>query len=276
MQAVAKVKRLCKIKKAGHTGTLDPLATGVLPICTGRATRIAQYLLASDKIYRTQLLLGITTDTYDSEGKVLEEREVPELTEADLETVLQEYRGEIQQVPPAFSALKVKGKRAYELAREGKEVKLDPRTVTVHELKLEVFEPPFATLYCKVSKGTYIRSLIRDIGESLGCGAHMTQLRRLQAGQHLIEDAITFEELEANLDKFEGWMQSIPQALSHLPRVILTEPETERLLHGQVIPSLYEKSPSTGPLHLAVTPEEELIALLLPQEKGWKLQGVFN
>ena len=278
MKALAIVKRLLRCKKAGHTGTLDPLATGVLPICFGKATGIARYLLADDKTYRVTFQLGISTDTCDSEGEILLERPVPAITAEQAESVLDDFRGEQMQRPPAYSALKVDGKRAYELARKGEDVKLAPRPVIVHELVMEEKTDNTWTLFCHVSKGTYIRSLVRDIGEKLSCGAHLTSLRRLQSGQFSLEDAWTLEEIEEDTEKTLEAIQPLQQVLREYPILALEEEEAFRLSQGLINYQLRERQPEQEGLHLALRPDGELLALLRTteeEEKPWKIEKVF-
>lgn len=180
------VKRLYGAAKAGHTGALDPLATGVLPLCFGEATKFSQMMLDSDKAYITTARLGIRTETGDSEGAVVEEKPVPALTEAQVEAVLEEFRGNIQQVPSMYSALKHQGKPLYEYAREGIEIDRPARPVTIYELKLLAVREQELDLAVTCTKGTYIRSLVEDIGEALGCGAHVCALRRTLASGYTL------------------------------------------------------------------------------------------
>lgn len=275
MSAVSRVKRALNIRKAGHTGTLDPIATGLLPICLGHATRVAGMLLATDKAYRAEMQLGMTTDTFDSEGQVTQERPVPSnLDEADLEQVLTQYRGDIEQVPPAFSALKVNGKRAYQLAREGKKVELKARQVHVKQLQLEHWDSPTATLFCDVSKGTYIRSLIRDMGEDLNCGAHMTALRRTRVGPFSLDDAISLEELKANPEAAVDHIIPLFDLFPTWPVMTLNEHE-ERLFGNGAIPySFQERTPLAESPHRVVSPEGELMGFVTHSEE-WKVLKIF-
>jgi tRNA pseudouridine55 synthase len=180
--ALQAVKRLYRARKAGHTGSLDPLATGLLPICFGEATKISGFLLDADKHYRVQCRLGVRTNTGDAEGEVLEQRPVEGITEAALRKVIEGFIGDIEQIPPMYSALKHKGERLYNLARQGVEVEREARTVTIHALELLDFGGDTAELRVHCSKGTYVRTLVEDIGALLGCGAHVSGLRRLGVG----------------------------------------------------------------------------------------------
>lgn len=233
------VKHRYQAEKAGHTGSLDPLATGVLPICLGEATKFSHYLLEADKVYHTRLRLGQKTTTADAEGEVTSERPVPALTAEALERVLDGFRGDILQVPSMYSALKQDGRPLYELARAGIEVKREARPVTIHELTLDVLEPPFAELTVSCSKGTYIRNLVEDIGEALGCGAHVVALRRLQAGPFRIAQTSTREQVaEAEQQGFaalDALLQPSWAGLDGWPRVELSENSAYYLRHGNPV-----------------------------------------
>lgn len=194
--ALQKVKRIFRANKAGHTGALDPLATGMLPICLGEATKFSQYLLDADKRYRVIARLGQRTDTSDADGQVISEREVT-FTQAQLDEALESFRGETQQVPSMYSALKYQGRPLYEYARQGVEVPREARSITVHELQFIRWQENELELEIHCSKGTYIRTIIDDLGEKLGCGAHVIMLRRLQVARYPIEKMITLEQLNA-------------------------------------------------------------------------------
>ena len=276
MQAVSRIKRALKVKKAGHTGTLDPMATGVLPICIGQATRIAQFLLASDKFYRATMKLGQSTDTDDKEGTVLEERDVPnDITLEQLEQIFDDYRGTISQRPPIYSALKVNGKRAYALAREGKEVVLQPREVTVHQLDIESFNGDDLVFSCRVSKGTYIRSLIRDIGEQLGTLAHMTALERTRVDTYTLSQALSLDAVKASPEDAKKTLIPLAKALSHLP-ALPSEEEDLRLISNGQIPYSFPppKEDASGP-HMILRTDGTLLALVEPKHNTWKLIRVF-
>lgn len=196
---VRRLRRILKIRKIGHTGTLDPMATGILVVCTGRGTKLAQEIEGQEKTYVAGFELGYKTETYDTEGEVTHRTD----RGADIEEVekaLESFRGEIDQVPPMYSALKVNGKRLYELAREGKEVERKSRRVSIEKLEILDFDGRKGTLLCTVSKGTYIRSLIYDIGEVLGTYAVMTSLRRTQVGEYTLERAYTLDDIEAMVE----------------------------------------------------------------------------
>ena len=231
-RVVEKVKRNLKTK-AGHTGTLDPIATGLLVILTGRATRFAWIFQSLDKGYLTDALLGITTDTYDVEGKIIERREVKVDCEEVRRTV-EGFRGEILQTPPPFSAKKIGGKRAYRLARKGKEPELKPIKVNIKEIKLTNCSPPRFSFYCLVSSGTYIRSLVNDIGLKLGTGAVIENLRRTQVGVFRINDAVALEEFLSSENPFR-YLIPIESALSFLPEVRVDTFTGDRVLKGMSV-----------------------------------------
>ncbi|WP_457943641.1 tRNA pseudouridine(55) synthase TruB [Vreelandella alkaliphila] len=233
--ALQRVRRLFEAQKAGHTGTLDPMATGLLPICLGEATKFSAHLLEADKMYRTRVELGVITDTGDAEGTVIERREVPRLTAGDVESVLARFHGEIDQVPPMYSALKHQGKKLYELAREGKHVERAARRVSVYDARLLAFEGTAFEIEVSCSKGTYIRTLAEDIGHALGCGAHISQLRRLKTGPFTDDAMWTLEGLEALADQATREAELMPAdvLVDHLPSLTVDETAYGRLAHGQ-------------------------------------------
>lgn len=192
---VAAVRRFLRIKKAGHTGTLDPMATGVLPICLGEATRVVSFLTEGDKTYEAEVRLGSSTDTQDRTGKTLAEAPVGEMSRERLLEALATFRGELAQIPPMYSAIRVDGKRLYELAREGKEIERAARPVTIHQLELLSFAPPLFAIRVRCSKGTYVRTLAHDLGERLGTHAHLWSLRRTASGPFDIEQSIPLAAL---------------------------------------------------------------------------------
>ena len=206
---VACVKRICGERHAGHAGTLDPLATGVLPICLGQATRVIEFLFDETKTYRAQVELGITTDTYDSTGKVLRTADPSGVSREMIEKALVKFRGSILQTPPMYSAVKHQGKPLYKLARSGIEVERKSRPTQIHSLEIIDWQPPVVTLDIVCGKGTYIRSLAFDLGEALGCGANMKSLIRLRVGPFNIEDALTLPQLEDVFTRAAGRSTSI-------------------------------------------------------------------
>ena len=215
---VAKLRGILHEKRIGHAGTLDPMATGVLPVFVGRATRGVEFFEHAEKTYDTVLLLGRTTDTQDVTGTVLAEKAV-HLSPADMERVLPRFRGEILQVPPMYSALKVNGKKLYELARKGQEVERQPRPITVFELTNLGFDGTRLSLRVKCSKGTYIRTLCQDIGEALGCGGCMEQLTRTRVGSFLLEDSLKLDEIEHLRDegRIAEYIVPVEEALAGYP-----------------------------------------------------------
>ena len=232
-----KVKRLFKANKAGHTGALDPLATGMLPICLGEATKFSQFLLDSDKRYVVTAKLGERTDTSDAEGQVVQSREV-NVAEADILAALSAFRGEILQVPTMFSALKHNGKPLYEYARAGITVEREARPITIFELKFIDYQAPFLTLEVHCSKGTYIRTLVDDLGEALGCGAHVTMLRRLAVADYPIEEMMPIEDLALLADSFpsselDRLLLPMDTAVASLPQLNLTAGQTKAVGFGQ-------------------------------------------
>ncbi|MYM32043.1 tRNA pseudouridine(55) synthase TruB [Duganella sp. CY15W] len=232
--ALIKAKRILNAKKAGHTGTLDPFATGLLPLCFGEATKFSQDLLEADKSYDTTVHLGQTTDTGDTEGQVLETREV-HVTLAQIEAVLAQFRGPIKQVPPMYSALKRDGKPLYEYAREGITLEREARDVVIHKLELISYEAPFLKLSVTCSKGTYIRVLGEDIGAALGCGAHLNALRRTQVGELTTDRMITLDDLAAHAAPLD-LLSPVDALLSSFPSLQLNADLAKRFLNGQRLP----------------------------------------
>ncbi|MFO0597134.1 MAG: tRNA pseudouridine(55) synthase TruB [Myxococcaceae bacterium] len=254
---VRDVRRALKLKKVGHTGTLDPMATGVLPICVGDGTKIAQFILEATKAYDATLKLGATTDTLDADGKVLVTRPVPALTPQVLEQALAKFRGTFQQVPPMYSAIKVGGKRLYELARAGEEIERRPREVTVYELTLRDFSADEVKFSVRSSKGFFVRSLAADLGEALGCGAHLTALRRTQSGPFTLAQALPLADLVANPAIAAERVVGSSDALKDLPVVTLSAAEAERARHGGVV----EVAASLTGTHRVLEPSGALLAI---------------
>jgi tRNA pseudouridine55 synthase len=235
--ALQKAKRLLNAAKAGHTGTLDPMATGLLPICFGEATKFAGELLAADKRYAATVRLGVRTDTADAEGRITQTRPVA-VTREQVEAALARFRGDILQVPPMHSALKRDGKPLYEYARQGIELERTPRTVSVHALDLRAFAEDRLEFDVSCSKGTYIRTLAQDIGEVLGCGGHLTALRRTRIGNLDLESAITLDALEAlPAESRHALLQPADALLAGLPMLGLDEAAAQRFSHGQAVPA---------------------------------------
>lgn len=190
------IRRAFNIKKVGHAGTLDPMATGILVMLLGTATKLSNQLMSDEKEYEGVLKLGERTDTYDSQGKIVSKKSVPEFNKNDIEIVLNSFKGVVEQVPPMVSAIKHKGRKLYELARQGVEIKRKPRQITIHAIEIKNINLPYIGFSVQCSKGTYIRALASDIGDKLGCGAHLTELRRTRSGNFTLKDTISIEELE--------------------------------------------------------------------------------
>lgn len=243
--ALQKAKRLLRARKAGHTGSLDPLASGLLPLCLGEATKLSGFLLNTDKRYRVRVRLGAATATGDSEGAVTETHPVPPLTEASIESALAGFRGEIRQVPPMYSALKHQGQRLYDLARKGLEVEREAREVTVYELRLEGFDTTSLELEVHCSKGTYIRTLAEDLGRALGCGGHVEVLRRTAVGDLDVRAAHTLDQLEALADdERPGLLLPMDRIVADLPAVPLNDQMAFFVRQGQAV--LVPKAPTQG------------------------------
>lgn len=236
-QVIHEARRRLRVKKAGHTGTLDPMATGVLPVCLGEATRIVPFILEGDKSYEATVRLGAATDTQDRTGRIIAEAPVPHLTAADLEAVLARFRGAIDQAPPMFSAVRIDGKRLYELARQGKEVERAARRVTIYALALLELSVPDLRLRVRCSKGTYVRTLAHDIGEALGCHAHLTALRRTESAGFTLDQTIALNDLNRlPRDEIEKRLLSPERALGFLPGVTVPDDLVPRLVQGQRLP----------------------------------------
>ena len=227
---VSKLRGKLRTKRIGHGGTLDPMATGVLPVFVGRATRGVEFFEHAEKTYETVLQLGVLTDTEDTSGAVLETRPVS-VTAEQLLAVLARFRGEIMQIPPMYSALKVNGQKLYELARKGREVERQPRPITIHELELLAFTGETARLRVRCSKGTYIRTLCKDIGLALGCGGCMAALRRVQAGAYTEGEAVPLETLIAS-EEPEAYLRPVDTMFVSFPAITLTENQEKRCRNG--------------------------------------------
>ena len=227
---VSKLRGVLKTRRIGHGGTLDPMATGVLPVFVGRGTRAVEFFEHAEKVYEATLRLGLTTDTEDTTGTVLEEKEVA-ISKAEFLDVLPKFRGKIQQIPPMYSALKVNGQKLYDLARKGREVERQPREIEILELTCLEFSGCEARLRVRCSKGTYIRTLCKDIGEALGCGGCMAALRRVGAGEYTIEDSVSLEELVAAEDP-EKYLRPVDSMFRNYPSVTLTENQEKRCRNG--------------------------------------------
>ncbi len=268
------VRRGIGIRKVGHAGTLDPRASGVLVLCLGPATRLSEYLSTSSKRYEAVVRFGKSTQTYDAEGPVLRETgSAPTLDE--IEAVLPEFRGQIEQIPPPFSAIKVRGKKAYELARSGKQVDLESRTVTIHRLEVLDYRAPDLLLDVECTAGTYIRSLAHNLGERLKSGAHLANLRRTKAGPFTLEDAIPLPKIEVGFltNKWEKYIRPAADALPDFPKVLVEGEDLEKIRFGHRIEA---EAPASG-IARAIDPDGDLVAILEAVEDGtqWHPQKVF-
>jgi tRNA pseudouridine55 synthase len=250
---VRRVRRLFKTRKVGHGGTLDPLATGVLPVAIGDGTKILQFLLNDAKSYRAKLQFGVTTDTYDSEGQEVLKRAVPELKLAALDKLCQQFRGEIQQIPPMFSALKKDGVPLYKLARQGEFVEREARQVTINRLEIIEVDDDSMTIDVDCTKGTYIRSLVYDIGEALGCGAHMTALQRIYSAGFTISECYTLEKIES-LDDPQQALIPVVEAVRAYPLLEVSALGAQQLACG-IPPAAKEIA------NLCDLPDEQLVRL---------------
>ncbi|NQV69679.1 MAG: tRNA pseudouridine(55) synthase TruB [Pseudohongiella sp.] len=256
------VKRLYDANKAGHTGSLDPLATGVLPLCFGEATKVSQFLLNSDKKYRARVKLGIRTDSGDSEGLIIDSRSDFAVTRKDVEKALRNFAGEIDQIPPMHSALKVNGVPLYKLARKGETIEREPRRITIYSIELTEFAADELELEIACSKGTYIRTIADDLGQLLGCGAHIIALRRTQAGVFTEQDCVSVETLRAEkeasgFDQLDQHLIPMDEAVAHLPEVILPGITASHIKNGQAV--LVRHLPEEGLVRLYE--EEQFIGI---------------
>jgi tRNA pseudouridine55 synthase len=236
-QVVAHLRRTLGVGKIGHGGTLDPMATGLLPILIGEATKLTAYVQGQDKEYLATVRLGVTTDTLDATGQVMRERPVPPLSAHDLRAVLDRFVGEIAQVPPMFSALHAGGRRLHELARAGIEVERPPRRVRIHSLEVVEWAPPDLRLRVACSSGTYVRSLAADVGEALGCGGHVAALVRTRVGAFSLDEAVPWARVQhGTAAELAAHVLPADRAVAHLPSARVTREDGERLAHGQEVP----------------------------------------
>jgi tRNA pseudouridine55 synthase len=269
------VRKGTNIRRAGHTGTLDPRASGVLVILVGPAVRLSEYVSASDKRYQAVLRLGATTDTYDADGRILTTASVDKLTEPQFEEALSHFVGEIEQVPPPYSAVKIKGRKAYEMARQGEEVDLAPRRIKVYSLDLLEWAPPEAVIDVYCSSGTYVRSLAHDLGEMLGVGAHLIGLRRTKSGRFTLRDAVPLNRLRESFQEGTWYQHLIPaaEALSDWAVIELDQDMVDAIRHGHRIPA----EPGSPDMVRGVSEQGELVALLehVADSNEWQPKKVF-
>ena len=282
-RVLAEVKRICNAKKAGHAGTLDPFATGVLVCCLNQATRLAQFFLHDRKKYRGTLHLGVETDTQDLTGQVVAEKDVAPVTETDVRQVAGRFIGTIEQVPPAYSALKHKGTPLYRLARKGQPVQKPPREITIAQLTILEIAMPFVNFEVTCSAGTYIRTLCADMGRQLGCGGHLKSLQRLESSGFTIAEAVTLDDLArlAAVDSLDGQLISMAEALRGMPAVTVNRKLAGRIGHGQQVNrSDLTDSPGLEPESVFKVLDESgrLLAVMSSPQEGQRLNYscVFN
>jgi tRNA pseudouridine55 synthase len=268
------------LRRAGHTGTLDPRASGVLVILVGPAVRLSEYVSASDKRYQAIIRLGGTTDTFDAEGTFTPSKDPLNVTEAEFETALQTFVGEIEQVPPAYSAVKVGGRKAYEMARKGEEVELAPRKIMVHHLEVLEWTPPEVVIDVHCSSGTYVRSLANDLGKKLGCGAYLVGLRRTKSGRFTLRDATPLRKLQEAFNAGNWYQYLIPaaEALGDWPSIELSPDEVEGVRHGHRVKA--KEADTVNEKVRGVSTQGELVALMeltvqADGTKEWQPKKVF-
>lgn len=264
------VRRVSGIRRVGHTGTLDPLASGLMIICLGRATRLAEYVSSLPKSYRAAVRLGQETDSYDSEGAVVWEREV-NFTPEELNEALSSFRGDIVQKPPLFSAKKINGVPLYKLARKGQQVPIPERLVTVYDLELISWEQPDIELLISCSAGTYIRSIAHDLGSILNCGGHITALRRTSIGDFYVDESVSLSDLSQ--DNWMSHLQPSETAVRHLPRLALSEQESLSLFNGQVVE--YQSNQPRDQLVKAYDPHGQFVGIVVLEDQFWRAKKIF-
>lgn len=269
------VRRGTGIRRAGHTGTLDPRASGVLVVLIGPAVRLSEYVSASDKRYQATIRLGSSTDTYDAEGTVTDTAPVEDISEENFDEILQTYVGEMEQVPPPYSAVKVKGRKSYELAREGEDVELKPRMVNVYNLEILEWAPPEVVIDVFCSSGTYVRSLAHDLGKGMGTGAHLIGLRRTRSGRFTLRDAVPLRRLQESFDKGDWYRHLIPaaEALGDWYAIELDPDQVELVRHGHRIPA----EPGEEGMARGISQQGDLVALMEvdPETQEWQPKKVF-
>jgi tRNA pseudouridine55 synthase len=280
---VALVRRLTGVRRVGHAGTLDPIAEGVLPICLGQATRVVEYLIGQSKAYRASIRLGAATDTYDSEGTVTATGDPSGVSEAEVASALEGFRGEIEQLPPMYSAVKHQGQPLYRYARAGKDAPRTPRKVTVHGIALRRFAPPDVEVEMEVGSGTYVRSLAHDLGERLGCHAHLTALTRTRTGPFPVEDAITLDQLRAATEagSWEELLIAPDRVLESWDAALLAEEHSREVCQGRPVllepaaPGRPEAAPDSPCRAYSVA--GEFLGVLQYHGNGlWKPEKVFG
>ncbi|MDM8519346.1 tRNA pseudouridine(55) synthase TruB [Anaerolineales bacterium HSG6] len=277
---VQRVRRLTGQRKTGHSGTLDPMATGVLLVCLGQATRIIEYLMTGRKTYQATIRFGVTTDTLDADGQITSQKDSSTLTATEITQVLPRFQGLIEQIPPIYSALKKDGQPLYKRARAGEVVTVDPRPVTIYNIEWDSWSAPDLTITVTCSAGTYIRSLARDIGEAVEVGAHLVGLIRTDNGTCRLSDAVTLEQLEID---WRTHLLPIDHAITHIPKIILNNTDYEHVQHGRKITLLFDQHKLTmvnvRSMLRAYTPSGQFLAILTPVqevENLWRPKKVFK
>ena len=283
-RVAALVRRRSGVRRVGHTGTLDPTATGVLLVCLGPATRLSEYVMELSKTYRADVRLGVATDTFDAAGVPVSEADPSGVSREQVEEELSTFLGEIEQVPPLFSAIKHAGEPLYRYARTRREVEPRPRRVVIHRLELLSFDPPLLTIEMECGKGTYVRSLAHDLGRRLGCGAHLASLVRLRVGPFVLEDACHLPNLEHAFDegRWQDFLLPPDTAIAHWPRIDLAEEQATAVRFGQALAAETlalspPQQPAEGTLARAYDPQDALLAVLRYDGEGavWRPTKVF-
>lgn len=277
---VSMVKKLTREQRVGHAGTLDPVASGVLPVCFGRGTRVIEFLQDASKVYRAQMKLGVATDTYDATGKIIQQGDYTDIKKEQVEQALNSFRGLIRQTPPMYSAIKHQGKRLYQLAREGIVVSRESRPARIYRLELIDFKPPLVTLEIECGKGTYIRSLAHNLGELLGCGAHLKELVRVSYGPFNIEGAVSLTQLEDAFDanEWQKLVYPIDFVLRHWSAVVVAEEQERAIKNGVSV--VIEGSPVESDSEercRAYSQDGSFLAVLCfnPERGHWQPEKVF-
>ena len=281
MEVVRRLKRASGQKRVGHGGTLDPVATGVVPVLFGQATRVMEYLINGTKDYRTEVRLGVETDTYDSLGQVVRERDASSITEEDVVKALESFKGAILQVPPMFSALKREGKRLYDLARAGGEVEREPREVVVESIEIVAGGAPIAAVDVRCGRGFYVRSFAHDLGQALGCGAHMQSLVRIRTGPFVLDDALSLEEAEVRLEAGDARnVLSSPDIVVRKLRAAVVGSKIEAMIkNGRSVPTALGIPQAKSKEECRVyTQDGRFLALIFfnPSEAQWQPSRVFD
>ncbi|MGD8848312.1 MAG: tRNA pseudouridine(55) synthase TruB [Anaerolineales bacterium] len=274
-KVVSVVRKSTGVRKVGHAGTLDPRASGVLVLCLGSATRLSEFLSTASKRYEAVVRFGSSTETYDAEGDFVRVTgAAPSLN--DIQELLPMFRGDIEQVPPAYSAIKVQGRKAYELARSGEDVELEAREVTIYKLGIMDYNPPDLVLDIECSAGTYIRSIANDLGEALSTGAHLANLRRTKAGPFTLDDCISLTQLEMAISagNWQQYVRPAVEALPELPKVKVSGEELKRVTHGNRIPI----GDVSADMASAIGPDGDIVAILeaVKDRTLWHPRKVFS